>query len=102
MHCTLLSKCFHHICPWKHIREVVAILKAIHAQDDKEAARQKAVLVAEKLRTMKLERIASFVETSVETLSYMNFPYEHWSRLRTNNGLKRVMKEIRRRTRGSV
>ena len=78
------------------------MLKAIHAQDDKEAARQKAVLVAEKLRTMKLERIASFVETSVETMSYMNFPYEHWSRLRTNNGLKRVMKEIRRRTRGSV
>lgn len=29
----------------------------------------------------------------------MNFPYEHWSRLRTNNGLERIMKEIRRRTR---
>lgn len=28
-----------------------------------------------------------------------NFPYEHWSRLRTNNGLERIMKEIRRRTR---
>ena len=88
------------MCPWKHIREVVAILKAIHAQEDKEAARQKAALVAEKLRAMKLERIASFVETSVEeTLSYMDFPYEHWSRLRTNNGLERIMKEIRRRTR---
>ena len=29
----------------------------------------------------------------------MDFPYEHWSRLRTNNGLERIMKEIRRRTR---
>ena len=49
---------------------------------------------------MKLERIASFVENSVEeTLSYMDFPYEHWSRLRTNNGLERIMKEIRCRTR---
>ena len=76
------------------------MLKAIHAQEDKAAARQKAALVAEKLRAMKLERIASFVETSVEvTLSYMDFPYEHWNRLRTNNGLERVMKEIRRRTR---
>ena len=28
-----------------------------------------------------------------------HFPYEHWSRLRTNNGLKRIMKEICRRTR---
>ena len=61
------------------------MLKAIHAQEDKAAAREKAALVAEKLRAMKLERIASFVETSVEeTLSYMDFPYEHWSRLRTN------------------
>ena len=58
------------MCPWKHLREVVAMLKAIHAQEDKDAARQKAALVAEKLRAMKLERIASFVETSVEeTLS---------------------------------
>ena len=76
------------------------MLKAIHAQEDKEAAREKAVLVAAKLRQMKLDRIAEFVETSVdETLSYMDFPYEHWSRLRTNNGLERIMKEIRRRTR---
>lgn len=79
--------------------------KAIHAQEDKDAARQKASLVAQKLKAMKLERIASFVETSEkEMLSYMDFPYEHWSRLRTNNGLERIMKEIRRRTRviGSV
>ena len=87
------------VVPRKHGKEVGRMLKAIHAQEDKDAARQKAALVAEKLRTMKLERIASFVETSVEeTLSYMDFPYEHWSRLRTNNGLERIMKEIRRRT----
>ncbi len=29
----------------------------------------------------------------------MYFPYEYWSRLRTNNGLERIMKEIHRRTR---
>ncbi len=87
-------------CPWKHAREVAAMLKAIHAQEDKEAAREKAVQVAAKLRKMKLERIAEFVETSVdETLSHMDFPCGHWSRLRTNNGLERIMKEIRRRTR---
>ena len=88
------------LCPWKHIREVVAMLKAIHAQEDKAAARQKSELVAEKLRKMKLDKVAEFVEKSVdETLSYMDFPFEHWSRLRTNNGLERIMKEIRRRTR---
>ena len=87
-------------CPWKHVREVSAMLKAIHAQEDKEAAREKAALVATKLRKMRLENVAEFVEKSVEdTLAYMDFPYEHWSRLRTNNGLERIMKEIRRRTR---
>lgn len=76
------------------------MLKAIHAQEAKEVARQKAALVSEKLRTMKLEKVADFIEKSIEeTLSYMDFPYEHWSRLRTNNGLERIMKEIRRRTR---
>mgnify|MGYP002765779372 FL=1 len=29
----------------------------------------------------------------------MDFPYEHWNRLRTNNGRERIMKEIHRRTR---
>lgn len=88
------------LCQWKHVREVAAMLKAIHAQEDKEAARAKAGLVVEKLRRMKLEKAAELVEKSVEeTLSYMDFPYEHWTRLRTNNGLERIMKEIRRRTR---
>lgn len=51
------------------------MLKAIHVQVDKASARQKSVLVAKKLRAMKQERIASFVETSMEeTLSYMDFP----------------------------
>ena len=87
-------------CPYKHVKTVAAMLKAIHAQEDKEAAKQKAVLVAEKLRGMKLDSVAKFVEDSVEeTLSYMDFPYEHWVKIRTNNGLERIMKEIRRRTR---
>ena len=67
---------------------------------NKEAAREKAGLVAAKLRTLKLESLAKFVEESVEeTLSYMDFPTEHWRKIRTNNGLERIMREIRRRTR---
>jgi transposase-like protein len=34
-----------------------------------------------------------------ETLSYMQFPTEHWRQIRTNNPLERIMREIRRRTR---
>ena len=34
-----------------------------------------------------------------ETLTYTSFPVEHWSRIRTNNGIERIMLGIRRRTR---
>jgi transposase-like protein len=34
-----------------------------------------------------------------ETLTYYAFPDCHWIKLRTNNPLERIMREIRRRTR---
>lgn len=34
-----------------------------------------------------------------ETLTYTEFPPEHWHRIRTNNGIERIDREIRRRTR---
>ncbi len=78
----------------------MAMLKAIHAQEDRAAAQTKAGQVAEKLEAMKLGQAAELVPTGVdETLSYMAFPREHWARLRTNNVLERLMREIRRRTR---
>ena len=32
-------------------------------------------------------------------LTYYSFPEEHWQRIRTNNPLERILREIRRRTR---
>ena len=72
------------MCPRKHLHDVVAMLKAIHAQEDKAAARQKATLVAEKLRAMKLERIASFVENNVEETLYIA-PIERSAKLRESS-----------------
>ena len=34
-----------------------------------------------------------------ETLTYCDFPSEHWTRIRTNNIIERLNREIRRRTR---
>jgi transposase-like protein len=76
------------------------MLKAIHAQEDKEAARKKAADVVEKLKAMKLAKASELVKEDIEeTLQYMDFPREHWRSLRTNNPLERIMREIRRRTR---
>ena len=75
------------------------MLKAIHAQESKESARQKALQVAEKLREMKLRAAAKKVEDSIEeTLTFMDFPSQHWTRIRTNNTLERLNREIKRRT----
>ena len=88
------------VVPKGKVKEVMAMLKAIHAQEDRQAARDKAQVVTEKLTTMRLGEAATIVRTSVdETLSYMTFPREHWTRIRTNNVLERIMREIRRRTR---
>ena len=76
------------------------MLKAIHASEDLAAAREKAIRVIEKLRGLRLSRAAELVEMAVEeTLAYYAFPEEHWRRIRTNNPLERILREIRWRTR---
>src|SRR5215475_6960036 len=73
------------------------MLKAIHAGEDIAAAREKAIRVIEKLRGLRLSRAAELVEMAVEeTLTYYAFPEEHWRRIRTNNPLERILREIRR------
>jgi transposase-like protein len=90
---------FGHV-PSDKVREVATMLKAIHAQEDRAAAEAKATDVAAKLRAARMKKAAELVEQSVgETLSYYAFPEPHWRRIRTNNPLERIIREIRRRTR---
>ena len=75
------------------------MLKAIHAQESREAASEKAGAVVASLRAMRLNKAADLVEEKIhETLSCYKFPDSHWRKIRTNNPLERLMKEIRRRT----
>ena len=88
------------VTPLNKAKDVAAMLKAIHAQEDLESAREKATAVVEKLKAMKLAEAAKKVGQGIgETLTYMHFPREHWVKIRTNNGIERLMREIRRRTR---
>ena len=88
------------VTPRAKVKLVANMLKAIHAQESKRAAREKAKAVVEELRSMKLKEAAKKVEDGIEeTLTYCDFPSEHWTRIRTNNVIERLNREIRRRTR---
>jgi transposase-like protein len=90
---------FSHV-PSKKVKDVAMMLKAIHAQESLAAARDKAQRVVEQLKAMRMAKAAELVEQRIEeTLTYYHFPQNHWIRIRTNNPLERIMREIRRRTR---
>jgi len=89
---------FSHV-PATKVREVAHMLKAIHAQESREAAAAKAEVVIAELRRQRMGKAADLLEESIqETLTFYAFPDSHWIKLRTNNPLERLMKEIRRRT----
>ena len=89
---------FSHV-PRGKMREVAAMLKAIHAQESREAAEAKAQNVIEKLTAMKLKAAADLVEKSIhETFAYYGYPPQHWLKIKTNNPMERLLKEARRRT----
>ena len=87
------------VVPQGKMKEVAAMLKAIHAQEDQKAAMEKAEAVIEKLEDMKLFKAAQKVrEGAGETVVYHNFPREHYRHIYTNNPLENIMRQIRRRT----
>ena len=64
--------------PRGKMEEVSLMLKAIHASENKEAARAKAKEVIKKLKEMRLGSAARWVEGGVEeTLTYYGFPLSH-------------------------
>jgi putative transposase len=85
---------FSHV-PSTKVREIAAMLKAIHASEDVVAAREKAIRVIEKVLGFRLTKAAELAEAGVEeTLTYYAFPEEHWRRIRTNNPPERLLREI--------
>ena len=85
--------------PTRKLKKWLKCSKAIHTQEDKAAAMEKSKAVETKLHGMKLPKAADKVRDSIqETLTYMNFPEEHWMRIRTNNTLEQINLEIKRCT----
>ena len=88
------------VVPRTKVSLIAKMLKAIHAQENREASMEKAKTVIGTLKEMKLKEAAKKIEDSIEeTLTYTCFPSEHWLKIRTNNTIERINREIRRRTR---
>ena len=76
---------FSHV-PATRVREVSHMLKAIHAQESRDAAGRKARTIVEDLRAAKMHTAAYLVERGVsETLTYYAFPDIHWQKIRTTD-----------------
>ena len=90
---------FSHV-PNGKVAEVARMLKAIHAQEDRRAAKSKAKEIVARLKELKLRTAAELVEQKVEeTMTYYSYPSTHWRQIRTNHPLERIIREIRRRSR---
>lgn len=98
LHSTLFPQCIFRHSTWK-VPIVNRMLKAIHGQENKNTAHVKAQAVAQQLQEMKLTAATKKIETGInETLTYMDYPAQHWNKIRTNNLIERVNHELKRRT----
>lgn len=76
------------------------MLKAVRARESRGACARKAMEVAGELEGMRLAAAARAVRDGFGgTLAYTDFPPEHWRRIRADNGIERISREIGRRTR---
>ena len=76
------------------------MLKAVHAIESRGASGEMALVVAGELESMRPGEAAKAIRGGyAETLTYTRFPAANWRRIRTNNAIERLNREIRRRTR---
>ena len=93
----VLSKVSH-----RHMKWAAGALKAIFAMESRQAALEKAGQVAAQMESKGLKAAASCLREGVgEATTYLldEYPVEHRRRIRTNNMIERLNREIRRRTR---
>ena len=77
-------------------------LKAIFSMESRDKALEKAESVAKDMEARKLREAAKCLREGIgETTTYLHddYPREHRRRIRTNNMIERLNREIRRRTR---
>ncbi len=92
-----------------HVHLVRAVLRNVAKKHHKEIADKIKIALADetKMQELILELESRGYSKAADTLerfrfslgNYRSFPKEHWRRIRTTNGLERINKELKRRTR---
>jgi putative transposase len=104
------QRCQFHLCqnaqayvPKKSMRsEIAEVMREIFNSPTLEMALAMKRQAIEKYRTKAPEFTKWLEENIDEGLTIYQFPKEHWKKLRTSNGIERVNREIKRRTRVAV
>lgn len=84
--------------PTTHKRHFATALKAVHAQESREAALAKVETLKEQWGNRFAGAVKILADGVASTLTYYDFPPQHWVRIRTNNPMERLLREVRRRT----
>jgi len=104
------QRCQFHLCqnaqsyaPKKSMRgEIAEVMREIFQSPTLEMAREMKRQAIEKYKSRAPE-FAKWLEENVEEgLTVFQFPKEHWKKIRTSNGIERVNREIKRRTKVAV
>lgn len=75
-----------------------AAMKAVFAERDPRLVRAAYRQAAERIAQLKARAGELLEDAEADALAYLDFPYEHHVRLRTNNVQERANEEIKRRT----
>jgi transposase-like protein len=75
-----------------------AAMKAVFAERDPQLVRAAYRQAAERISQIKARAGELLEDAEADALAYLDFPYEHHVRLRTNNVQERANEEIKRRT----
>ena len=78
---------------------VLGILKAVFAERDPELVRELYQLATAQIEGFCPKAAEVLEEAEADALAYLDFPYEHHIRLRTNNVQERANRELKRRSR---
>ena len=76
----------------------IAAMKAVFAERDPQLVRAAYRQAAERIAQLKAHAGELLEAAAAAALAYLDFPYEHHVRLRTNNVQERANEEIKRRT----